>query len=286
MFLLRTNKFTTVAICVVAIVVATRHHVLHARDLIDRINAALEAAPDSMELYIARGRAWNARKEFDSAIKDYDMAIQLGAGPEVFGYRAATRVKLGETDAAIADFGKAIDGDESKWEYFAQRGSLYFQREELGKARADAAQALTLNPKWAYGHMMCGSIDLKNGEEELALAEFDAFMQLEPSNWRGYLFSAEIRSCSQNAHLRDGKVAVQHATKACILTRWTDDAALEVLARALAEVGRFEDAQLRLQEAIVLSPMKRAENRQRLMTEFKAGIPHRRSLKEATGIQK
>lgn len=43
-------------------------------------------------------------------------------------------------------------------------------------------------------------------------------------------------------HFRDGKKAVAHARKACELSQWKDAYALQILAAAYAEVGRFKDA--------------------------------------------
>jgi hypothetical protein len=53
---------------------------------------------------------------------------------------------------------------------------------------------------------------------------------------------AWLRATCADAKFRDGKVAVEKATKACELTNWRDGVILDTLAAACAEDGRFDEA--------------------------------------------
>ena len=50
-----------------------------------------------------------------------------------------------------------------------------------------------------------------------------------------------LATCWENS-VRDGKRAVEVATKLCELTEWKDPNALDTLAAAYAEAGQFDDA--------------------------------------------
>ena len=50
--------------------------------------------------------------------------------------------------------------------------------------------------------------------------------------------------------VRDGKKAVEHATRACELTGWKDPASIDTLAAAYAEAGSFSNAVRTAQQAI------------------------------------
>ena len=64
---------------------------------------------------------------------------------------------------------------------------------------------------------------------------------------------AWLLATCRDAKLRDGKKAVESATKACEITNWKQASFLDTLAAALAETGDFEHAVQRQNEAIDLS---------------------------------
>lgn len=79
------------------------------------------------------------------------------------------------------------------------------------------------------------------GEAILDLSEATR-MAPEESPGLGHLALA-LATCP-NEHLRDGKRAVELATKACELTRWRDFPSLQALAAAHAECGAFPERSL------------------------------------------
>ena len=57
-----------------------------------------------------------------------------------------------------------------------------------------------------------------------------------------YMSRASIRATCPDARHRDGKKAIESATKACELTAWMDPTALSTLAAACAQAGDFDAA--------------------------------------------
>jgi hypothetical protein len=55
---------------------------------------------------------------------------------------------------------------------------------------------------------------------------------------------------SPDAQLRNGTLALRHATKACVLTDWKNPMCIESLAAAYAECGGFREAIRYQHEAI------------------------------------
>jgi serine/threonine-protein kinase len=53
---------------------------------------------------------------------------------------------------------------------------------------------------------------------------------------------AWIKATCPVDELRDGKAAIEHATRACELTDWNDPDLIDTLACAYAEAGQFDQA--------------------------------------------
>ena len=86
-----------------------------------------------------------------------------------------------------------------------------------------------------------------------ALHAYDELARLYPDLVEAHVMSAWIRAACMDPRYRDGKRALESATRACELTNWQDIDALEALAAALAEVGNFAEAAERQQTVVKLN---------------------------------
>ena len=91
---------------------------------------------------------------------------------------------------------------------YDDRGNAWYAKEEYDKAIADYDQAIALDPKFAMAY-----------------------------NRRAWLWA----TCPDEKY-RDGKKAVESATRACELTDWKDADSLNTLAATCAEAGDFDTA--------------------------------------------
>ena len=101
---------------------------------------------------------------------------------------------------------------------------------------------LRLDPKNPWAYHKRGAARAAMGEYDKALADYADSLRVDPTNVWAYNAIAWLWATCPEAKVRDGKKAVEHATRACALSAWKDADSLDALAAAYAECGQFVEA--------------------------------------------
>ena len=110
---------------------------------------AIELSPDSVvraSSYASRGGAYMHKKEYDKAFKDFTEAIKLNPTNN-YGLRGSAYNRIGEYDKAIGDLSRAIELNPDRANPYAYRGFAYNHKGEYDKAILDCNKAIKLDPK-------------------------------------------------------------------------------------------------------------------------------------------
>jgi tetratricopeptide (TPR) repeat protein len=176
---------------------------------IDFYTQEIRADPSKSAAYCKRGVIWATKKQFDAAIADYSEAIRL------------------DPRYALA---------------YRNRGGAWGGKKEYDKAIADYSAAIRLDPKcaWAYYNRAIAWNDKKNYDK--AIADYSEASQLDPNDAEPYNSRAWLWATCPDSKLRNGKKAVESATRACELSEWKEANYLDTLAAAYAEAGDFDNA--------------------------------------------
>jgi tetratricopeptide (TPR) repeat protein len=145
-------------------------------------------------------------------------------------------------DAAIAHFDEAIRLDPQFARAYYGRGVAYFHKGLYEKAVASYSEAIRREPQNDGAIFDRGLARWQNGEPKQAANDFTQAIRLNPKNDSAHNVLAWALSTAPQADLRDGKRAVELATRACELTEWKNPFHLSTLAAAYAEVGDFQRA--------------------------------------------
>jgi serine/threonine protein kinase/tetratricopeptide (TPR) repeat protein len=194
--------------------------------------------------------------------------------------RGASYAEKGEYDKAIADLTEAIQLDPKVAGAYNRRGFCYFAKHEYDKAIADCSEAIRLDPQDADNYSLRATAYQKKHEYNLALKDYAETIRIDAHNLDAHNAIAWLRATCPNNELRDGKTAVEHATKACELSQWKNGNCFDTLAAAYAEIGNFEEA-IRWQKRALevgLGPdvdAKEVEKARLKITQYQQGRPYR-----------
>jgi tetratricopeptide (TPR) repeat protein len=192
---------------------------------------------------IQQGAAALEKHDYDLAVACYGKAIQVDPkNGRIYYDRAIAYNAKGDHDKAISDYSEAIRFNPKLVEAYYNRATAYETKGDYDKAIANYDEAIRLNPKLVQAYNNRGGDYEAKGDYAKAIADYDEAIRVDPKyavgcNNLGWL----LGTCPQ-PQFRDGKKAVEYATKACELTDWKMLTFVDTLAAACAEAGDFERA--------------------------------------------
>jgi tetratricopeptide (TPR) repeat protein len=207
-------------------------------------NEAINLDAKNTGAYVDRALLFARSGKQQEALQDYDTAIRLNPQQwQAYFNRAIELAKEGQLTRAIADLTNTIKLNPKFIGAYINRAGLFLQRDELEKAIADCNSAMQLDPNASEPYWIRANVYKLKGDSAKTLADLETAVRLKPKKLEVALNSlAWLRATCPEATLRDGKKAVELATKACELSLWKKASFIDTLAAAYAEVGDFDEA--------------------------------------------
>lgn len=149
--------------------------------------------------------------EYRAVLVDADRAIALHPEAGFYVNRGFAKSRLGDLQAALADYNEAIRLDPKLARAYANRGAVYYRLRDYKRALADLDLAIMMEPNRAKPLSNRGLTRMQLGDDKGALEDFNRAIELSPQDPtlltnRGQLYS---RQGEHSLGLADYNAALQ-----------------------------------------------------------------------------
>lgn len=143
--------------------------------------------------YVNRGHIYFMIGDMESAITDFDKAIDLDNGnPIAFGNRGQAYLRLDKYEQALLDLEKALDLDPHNTFYYHLKGDIYEELNQFDKAIISYTQAIEIDQYDEYSYIYRANLWFKVKNYDNALADVNKYIEMDPIEENGFILRAEI----------------------------------------------------------------------------------------------
>lgn len=204
---------------------------------------AIEIDKTDLVAYTFLGAALIQKKDYENAFKCFDFAV--GVNSMNFNAQAGLAgvlALMGRPAESLPHFEQAVsinpDNVANRYNYGATLNSL----EKFDEAVEQFRFVLSKDPSHPQAHIDLAVALNRRGDPAGAIREYKAARTITPDDPRLLNNLAWLLATASNRGLRDGARAVELAQALCLKTDYKVPAALDTLAAALAQTGKFEEA--------------------------------------------
>jgi tetratricopeptide (TPR) repeat protein len=221
---------------------------------VEQLTKALELAPDNVATLMIRSAVFFELKQTDKSLADLERAIQVSPRlAQPYLMRAEILAATDRLDEAIKQLEDLLKQAPGNTQLLNRLGSFYMMASRPRKAIEVLTQVIEAEPEDFSALRFRGDAYLNIGQHAEAIADFEKALAINEEDESLLNNFAWVLATSPDEKVRNGKKAIELATKASELTGHQTPHVLSTLGASYAETGDFESAKKWSQQAVDLS---------------------------------
>lgn len=244
---------------------------------------ALKTKPNLAGANINIGVYFRKEGKLDKAIDHFSKALQgTSHSAAALNEIGDTLGKKGDISGAVKYYLEAIRINPGYAKAYNNLGVILAGRNNVKAAIVFFSKAIQIRPDYAGAHFNLGKIFSKRNDPEKAISQYEKALQFDPNMIQALYHLSWIRSTHEDEKYRNGKEAVKLATRLCKITQFHQPLALDALAAAYAETGRYDEAVSTAEKAykmaLVQGPGTLAQGLEKRLKLYQKKMPCRQTL--------
>jgi tetratricopeptide (TPR) repeat protein len=220
----------------------------------EQLTKALELSPDNVATLLVRAAVLYELKQTDKALEDCDQAIRLAPRiAQPYLMRAEILAASQRMDEAIKQLEELLLQAPGNIQLLNRLGNFYILAGRPRKAIETLTLVIDQEPGNYSARRFRADAYLSIGKHAEAIDDFNKAHLLESDDESLLNNFAWVLATSPDDKVRDGKRAIELATKAAEATSFQTPHVLSTLGAAYAETGDFETAKKWSQQAVDLA---------------------------------
>ena len=254
------SRFSKIACAVTGVLVLsacvalTENQLRYWHDSESLFTHALAVTKDNALAHLNLGAALEEQNKPEAALIEYRKALQLDPQRhEMYNNIGKLLNDEGKPEAALNYCREAVRLNPKSPFSHNNLGLVLVELGHSDEAMGQFSEAAQLDANYAPPRFQLGKMLLKQGHDAEAMPHFREALQIDPDNLQMLIYIARVLAADENPQICNGAEALVLATKASQLAGKAQPVALDTLAMAYAEAGRFDEAVQTGQEAVNLA---------------------------------
>jgi tetratricopeptide (TPR) repeat protein len=243
---------------------------------LDDLNEASQLDPANLAMFLLRASVFEEMKEREKALADVDRVLKLAPGlTEAMRLRAvilAGSGKFAEATTQLEQLHRETPADE---DVALQLALFYNAAKRPHKAVQMFDKMLAEKPGNANALQGRADALLSMGKQAEAIADYEKVLAQDPKNAEVLNNLAWVLATSPDEKLRNGKRALELATRSAESTSYNQAHILSTLASAYAELGDFDNARKWSQKSVEIGKESIKEELQKELKSYQDNKPWR-----------
>ncbi|GAB4537170.1 MAG: hypothetical protein Kow0063_23550 [Anaerolineae bacterium] len=161
-------------------------------EVVSQLQGLIGQTDEPRPVHVALGILYEELEEFEKAIREFSIALDMRATPDVYFARASAFLKADDAQAALDDYTQAIALSPWDADLYAARAGAYQKLGKLEEALEDRIQAVRIAPREIYAYDQLYELCRKIDACERVLEDFAAGLTATPFNPDIYLVLAQF----------------------------------------------------------------------------------------------